>query len=117
MGLFALGDATFVTHSLALVACGFVVAGFGLAWLIVGFTTAIQTRTPRRLQGRVASAGDTLISTPQTVSIALGATLVSVVDYRVLVAVMAIVLVGCAAYLLTRGPKSEPVAVEEPAAA
>src|SRR5207302_1759905 len=104
MALFAVGDGTFATHSLALVACGFAVAGFGLAWLIVGYATSIQVRTPHSLQGRVASAGDTMISTPQTVSIALGATLISVVDYRVLVAIMAVVLVGCATYLLTRGP-------------
>jgi hypothetical protein len=51
----------------------------------------------------------------RSVSIALGASLISVVDYRVLVAVMAIVLIGCAAYLLTRGP--EPIAAEEPAPA
>ena len=112
MGLFALGDGTFATHSLALISLGFGVAGFGLAWLIVGWATSIQVRTPQRLQGRVASAADTLISTPQTVSIALGASLISVVDYRVLVAIMAVVLVGCAAYLLTRGP--EPVAAEVP---
>jgi len=115
MALFALGDGTFATHSLALISLGFGVAGFGLAWLIVGWATSIQVRTPGRLQGRVASAADTMISTPQTVSIALGASLISVIDYRVLVAIMAVVLVGCAAYLLTRGP--EPVAVEAPAPA
>ena len=115
MGLFALGDGTFATHSLALISVGFGVAGFGLAWLIVGWATSIQVRTPQRLQGRVASAADTMISIPQTVSIALGASLISVVDYRVLVAIMAVVLVGCAAYLLTRGP--EPVAAKAPAPA
>jgi MFS family permease len=102
MALFAVGDASFVTHSLALIATGFAVAGLGLAWLIVGWATALQLRTPQRLQGRVASSADTIISTPQTVSIALGASLISVVDYRALVVVMAVVLVGCAAYLLTR---------------
>ena len=115
MGLFALGDGTFATHSLALISVGFGVAGFGLAWLIVGWATSIQVRTPQRLQGRVASAADTMISIPQTVSIALGASLISVVDYRVLVAIMAVVLVGCAAYLLTGGP--EPVAAKAPAPA
>jgi MFS family permease len=115
MGLFALGDGTFATSSLPLVSCGFAVAGFGLAWLIVGFATSIQVRTPFHLQGRVASAADTLIGMPQTLSIALGASLIGIIDYRLLVAVMAVVLTGCAAYLLTRGP--EPVAVEEEEAA
>jgi MFS family permease len=112
MGLFALGDLSFVSHSIALVAAGFAVAGFGIGWLIVGFGTSIQLRTPARLQGRVASAADTMVSTPQTVSIALGAALVTVFDYRLLVVVMAVVVAACAAYLLTRGPEPETVAAE-----
>jgi MFS family permease len=115
MALFAAGDGTFVSSSLPLVSIGFLLAGFGIAWLIVGFATAIQLRTPQRLQGRVASAADTMISTPQTVSIALGATLISVVDYRALVALMAAVVTACAVYLLTRVPK--PVVAEEPSPA
>jgi hypothetical protein len=61
----------------------------------------------------VLSASDTLVSTPQTVSIALGAALVSLFDYRLLVGVMAIVVAACGAYLLTREP--EPAAEEDPA--
>jgi MFS family permease len=106
MALFALGELSFLSHSLALVLVGIAVAGAGIAWLIVGYATAIQLRTPLRLQGRVLSASDTLVSTPQTVSIALGAALVSLFDYRLLVGVMAIVVVACAAYLLTREPEA-----------
>ncbi len=115
MGLFAVGDVSFISHSLPLVLAGIAVAGAGIAWLIVGYATAIQVRTPLRLQGRVLSASDTLVNTPQTISIALGAALIGVFDYRVLVVVMAVVVVACAAYLLTRGP--EPIAAEEPALA
>jgi MFS family permease len=112
MAAFAAGDATFAAPSLALVSVGVVVAGFGVALIIVGFATAIQLRTPQRLQGRVASAADTMISTPQTVSIALGAALVSVVDYRLLVGVMAAVVCACAAYLLSRPRESLAVTAE-----
>ena len=112
---FAIGDAAFASSSLVLVFVGFFVAGIGVAWVIVGFGTAVQLRTPGRLQGRVASAAETLIAGPQTLSIALGAVLVSVVDYRMLVALMSTIVALCAVYLLTRGP--EPVAVEEPEAA
>jgi MFS family permease len=115
MGLFALGEISFVSHSLPLVLVGIAVAGAGIAWLIVGYATAIQVRTPLRLQGRVLSASDTLVSTPQTISIALGAALIGVLDYRLLVVIMAVVTAACGAYLLTRGP--EPVATEEPALA
>jgi MFS family permease len=115
MVLFAVGGISFVSHSLPLVLAGMAVGGAGIAWLIVGYATAIQVRTPLRLQGRVLSASDTLVSTPQTISIALGAALIGVFDYRVLVVVMAVVVAACAAYLLTRGP--EPIAAEEPALA
>src|SRR2546423_5117565 len=73
MALFAIGELSFVSSSLPLVLVGVAVAGAGVAWLIVGFATSVQTRTPDRLQGRVFSAADMIISTPQTVSIALGA--------------------------------------------
>jgi MFS family permease len=102
MALFAVGELTFVSTSLALVLVGVAVAGAGIAWVIVGLGTAIQLRTPARLQGRVASAAETVISTPQTVSIALGAALISAVDYRLLIAVEALVTVLCALYLATR---------------
>lgn len=111
---FAIGDAAFASSSLTLVFVGFFIAGVGVAWVIVGFGTAVQLRTPGRLQGRVASAAETLIAGPQTLSIALGALLVSVIDYRMLVAIMSTIVALCAAYLLTRGP--EPVAMEEPEA-
>ena len=114
MGLFAVGELSFVSHSLPLVLAGIAVAGAGIAWLIVGYATAIQTRTPLHLQGRVLSASDTLVNMPQTISIALGAALIGVFDYRLLVILMAIVVAGCGAYLLTREP--EPIA-EEPALA
>jgi MFS family permease len=113
MALFAIGDASFVASSLPVVCAGIIVAGFAISWFIVGFSTSIQLRTPQRLQGRVASAANTIVSTPQTIGIALGAILVSVLDYRVLVAMMFVAISTCGAYLLTRGP--EPIAAEEPA--
>ena len=112
MALFAIGNASFASSSLPVVCAGIVVAGFAISWFIVGFSTSIQLRTPQRLQGRVASAANTMVGTPQTIGIALGAVLVSVLDYRVLVAVMFVAISACAAYLLTRGP--EPIAADEP---
>lgn len=102
MAGFAVGELSFVSSSLPLVAAGVIVAGFGISWFIVGLMTAIQVRTPLRLQGRVSSAADVIISTPQTASIAVGAALVAVVDYRLLVVVESVAVALCAAYLLTR---------------
>ena len=102
MAGFAVGELAFVSSSLPVVAVGVVVAGFGVSWFIVGLMTALQVRTPLRLQGRVSSAADVFISTPQTASIAVGAALIAVVDYRVLVVVESVAVTLCAAYLLTR---------------
>jgi MFS family permease len=99
---FAVGILAFVSSNLPLVLVGIAIGGAGVAWLIVGFGTAIQLRTPLRLQGRVSSATDVAIGIPQNVSIALGALLVSAVDYRVLVLVEAAVTALCAAYLASR---------------
>jgi hypothetical protein len=72
-----------------------------VSWAVVGYVTAIQLRTPAPLQGRVSSAADVLVGVPQTVSIALGAGLVGVVDYRALIVSMSVVTVACGVYLAT----------------
>ena len=102
IGLFALGSLLLISGALAIVLAGFLIAGAGLPWVVVGFGTALQRRTPADLQGRVYSAADTMVGTPQTISIALGAALSTVVDYRILVATLAVVAAACAAYLFTR---------------
>ena len=114
MAGFAAGDLTFMSSSLPLIAVGTIVAGFGVSWLIVGLMTALQVRTPLRLQGRVSSAADVLISTPQTISIAVGAALIAVVDYRVLVVVEAVAVALCGLYLLTRPRLADDVVEDEP---
>ena len=117
MAGFAVGDLTFMSSSLPLITVGIMVAGFGVSWLIVGLMTAVQVRTPLRLQGRVSSAADVLISTPQTISIAIGAALIAVVDYRVLVVVEAVAVALCGVYLLTRPRLADEEVVDEPALA
>ena len=117
MGLFAVGELSFVSHSLPLVLAGIACAGAGIAWLIVGYITAIQMRTPLRLQGRVLSASDTLVNTPQTISIALGALLTTLIDYRILVVLMAVVTAMAGAFLLSRRAIVPQESAEEPAPA
>jgi MFS family permease len=99
LALFGIGDAFLVSTSLPLILGGIAVAGWGLPWAIVALGTALQRRTPADLQGRVASAADTLIGTPQIFSVALGAALSTVVDYRILVTVVCIVVLACGIFL------------------
>jgi len=54
------------------------------------------------VQGRVAAAANMVFSVPQTISIAAGAVLITLVDYRVEIAVMIVVMLAAAAYMLTR---------------
>lgn len=101
MLLFAVGAASMLVPRVGVVLVGFAIAGCGISWAVVGYVTAVQLRTPAALQGRVSSAADVLIGVPQTVSIALGAGLVGIVDYRALIVLMAAVTVACGAYLAT----------------
>ncbi len=109
---FALGLALCAaTPMLSLVFLGVVVLGFTLPVFIVAFTTLLQRRTPHHLMGRVSAAADVIIGTPQAISIALGALLVSLVSYRTIYWISAVVLIASAGYLvlaLGRRPTTAP---------
>ncbi len=60
----------------------------GLVWAVVAIATAYQRRSPSHLQGRVSAAANMLFSVPQTISIALGAALITLIDYRVEIVIM-----------------------------
>jgi MFS family permease len=84
---------------LSLVFLAVVTFGYALPPMMIAFGTLMQLRTPGRLMGRVSTANDVVLGTPQTVSIAVGALLVSLLDYRLIFAVMALVTAAAAAYL------------------
>jgi hypothetical protein len=54
------------------------------------------------IQGRVSAAADLSLSLAQTTSIATGAALSTLIDYRILLVAMATVLAASAVYLVTR---------------
>lgn len=112
--LFALGDALCVFSHLAPVVSGIIIAGAGLPWVLVGLYTLLQRSTPNKLLGRVGTAVEVMLGAPQTLSIGLGASLITVVDYRLLIGVLAVVVAGCGTFLLVR--RSLPVASEKPVA-
>ncbi len=65
----------------------------------------------------MAAAANMLLSVPQTISIAVGAALVVLIDYRIEIAVMAVVFFASAAYLLTRSAEEETATEAELVAA
>jgi len=96
------------------VLAGMALLGLSIVWIDVGALTLIQRRTPTDLLGRVDAALNVAMSVPQTVSIALGAALIAVVDYRFLLVVMAVVVVLSAVYLIGEpGSGTAPVPVPE----
>ncbi|MEO6702968.1 MAG: MFS transporter [Jatrophihabitantaceae bacterium] len=113
----ALSFVLMVPSDLASVLVGFVLIGCSITWVVVGTATMLQRRTPSELVGRANSALGFLVTTPQTLAIALGAALVAVLDYRVILAVMAALLIVATGYLCTRPEQRRAeVAVREPAA-
>ncbi len=75
------------------------VLGSGIPIVVVAFNTLLQRRTPGPLMGRVSTFTEVLTTTPQALSIAAGALLVTLLDYRVIFAVMAGGTLVAAAYL------------------
>jgi MFS family permease len=97
-----LGDGALLVPRLAVIAPAASIAGVGVVWAVVALATAYQRRSPSVLQGRVSAAANMLLSVPQTISIALGALLVTLIDYRLEIAIMTAATLLAAAYLLTR---------------
>ena len=114
--IFALGDGALLVPRLSVIAPAAAVAGVGVVWAVVSLATAYQRRSPDAVQGRVAAAANMLFSVPQTISIAVGAVLVTLIDYRIEIAIMTVATLAAAAYLLTRS-REEATEVELAAAA
>jgi MFS family permease len=114
----AVGSLLLEGGSLVFVLLGGVAFGLALPPLLVGAYTLLQLRTPGELQGRAFSAFDLIASLPQTMSIALGAVLITVLGYQGELTIIAVV-VSFAALIMLLPIQGEPnfgplVAVEEP---
>jgi MFS family permease len=111
---FALGAAAYLSDSTVLVLAGAFADGAGLVWLVAVTGTAIQRYTPPRLQGRAKAAWTMVAITPQTVSIAVGAALISYLSYRVMLLAVIAVVGACAMAILIH-PVPDPLDDAAPA--
>jgi MFS family permease len=102
----AAGTLLLASTTLPVVLAGKILFGFGIPWIVVGAYTLLQRLTPNRLQGRAFSAAELLLGAPQTLSIALGAALVTLVDYRELLLAEGAVIAVAALWLLYNGVAS-----------
>ena len=103
-------------RNVAVVIAGFAIGGFALPWVLVGATTALQRRAPKEIMGKVSGAFDLVLTLPQVISIGVGAALITVVGYRDLLLVIAVVMALSAIFLGTRPEERYQVAAQDPAA-
>jgi len=91
------------------------ILGAGLPLIFVAFSTLLQKQTPSRLMGRVSASVEVLTTTPQALSIGVGAVLVGLLDYRGIFALMTVGTLGAACYLAValRGHLGRTRALEE----
>jgi MFS family permease len=99
------------TESLPVLLFDIPLLGYSIPLIIIAFMTLIQRRTPLRLMGRVSTASEVVMGSPQAISLALGATLVSLISYHVIFMIMAIVITSSVVYLAVtlRGQVIRPV--------
>jgi MFS family permease len=101
MVVFSLAGAAIVcpllmTKWLPVVLVAMTAAGICIVWVEVAAITLVQRRTPKELIGRVTAAIMTMAMIPQAISFGLGSALIAIVNYRLLLAVMAIVFLASA---------------------
>ena len=97
LGASAIGMA--VSPSVAWVLASITLFGVALPLLVVAYMTLLQRRTPQRLMGRVSVAAEVVMSVPSAASLALGALLVTVVDWRLIFIVIGVVTLAGAAHV------------------
>ena len=99
MAVMGAGVAAMAVAAITPVLAGAAVVGAGLAIFVVGYGTALQRRTPPNLQGRVATAAEAIVGVPLCLSLAAATAAVGAIDYRLVLALNAAVLCGCAVYV------------------
>jgi len=90
MAVLALGLAVVaLTSTLWVTLAAVVVLGYSLPLTFIAFMTMLQRRTPQALMGRVSAAVETVMGAPQAISLAVGALLVTLLDYHAIFGIMA----------------------------
>ncbi|MFG2039928.1 MFS transporter [Dactylosporangium sp. NPDC048998] len=97
------------TPWLPVVLAGKLIMGAALPWIVIAIITLLQRLAATHLQGRVYAALEVCTTGPQTAGLALGAVLIAVFDYRlVLVGETLSLLIAAATLVHTRVPTELP---------
>lgn len=103
-----------LASSLTILLASVVLLGYSLPLMFVAYTTLVQLRTPQAIMGRVSTALEVVLGTPQAISLAVGALLVSMLSYRSIFAIMSVTTAIAAASLLARKRPGDPVPATAP---
>ena len=101
--------------SVGWVLASIVMFGVSLPLLVVSYMTLLQRRTPQRLMARASVAAEVVMTVPTAASLAVGALLVTVVDWRLIFAAIGLVTLAGAAHVafwlrdVIAGPGGAPV--------
>ena len=87
------------THSMVVVCLSAALFGASIPIITVALMTLLQRRTPQSIMGRVSAAVEVVMTTPQAISLAVGALLVVVLSYRQIFVIMGVVTAVAAAYI------------------
>ncbi|WP_405661873.1 MFS transporter [Streptomyces sp. NBC_00079] len=89
-------------------------SGVGLPCVLIAALTAVQRETPDALLGRTAATANTLMFTPNVIGLALGALLVELADYRLLLLILGAGLLATAALLFHSPASADRTASRSP---
>jgi MFS family permease len=109
--LSGVGCLLLIAANLPAVLIGSFVFGASILWINVAAVTLIQRHTAPNMVGRVFSVVLLASTGPQALSIAVGAALIAVVPYQILLTAIAVMMVVCTVYWL-RGQRDDPARPE-----
>jgi MFS family permease len=104
--LLAAGTAARLLPYASAVVASSALIGLGLPWTVIAALTAVQTRTPTALLGRVAATANTLVFAPTAIAIPLGAALLTITPYQPLLLTIAALTALTTAPLAARATRS-----------
>jgi MFS family permease len=110
----AISSLLYTAPTLATAGVALTIFGAAIPLYAVALATATQRHTPPALQGRVNTASETAINLSQTLSIAIGAALISTVRYQFLLIAAALVLGVAAVPILVHPAKPDSTPTTKP---
>lgn len=102
MATFAVGTVLTAIPSVEWVLAGKAITGTGLTAALIALLSLMQRLAPSNLQGRVFAGVEVATTVPQTVAIAGGAGLITVVPFQVMLAASAVLMLVAATLIVVR---------------